>query len=346
MNSYYQNLYNKKFSHIYIEESLLNHPKTNEIIAKFPDARIIHINHYKDVFCRSRQNFYMQKQSPKLILANNRNNLIYEGAPVCQNFGNQHFYYTSCAMNCLYDCEYCYLQGMYPSANIVLFINIEDVFAQVEELLMKHPVYLCISYDTDLLALEGILGYVRRWIEFAQLHPDLTIEIRTKSANFAAIKDLTPSKNVVLAWTLSPNEVVSNYEHKTPSLNTRLKSILEAIGCGYLVRLCFDPLIYVQNFEEVYDNFIKTVFTTIPCEQLYDVSVGVFRVSVDYLKRMRKQRPHSAVIQYPYEQTAGVSHYGHEQSNRMISYLCDLLAQYIPKDKIFCWRDEEEGSLK
>ena len=344
MNSYDQNLYNRTFSHIYVEEGLHSHPKVKEITSKFPNAQIISISHYKDVFCRSKQSFYKQKQSPKLILAHNRNNLIYEGAPVCQSFGNEHFYYTSCVMNCLYDCEYCYLQGMYSSANLVLFLNLEDIFAQVEELLKQHPVYLCISYDTDLLALEGIIGYVRKWIDFTKSHPNLTIEVRTKSANFTAIQDISPSDNIILAWTLSPDEIITRYEHSTPSLSARMNSILEAMKCGYRVRLCFDPLIYVPNFELIYDAFIKKVFTTIPYEQLHDVSVGVFRVSVDYLKRMRKQRPLSAVIQYPYEQTSGVSHYGHERSNRMISYLCGLIRNYVPEDRIFCWKDEG-GSL-
>ena len=47
---------------------------------------------------------------------------------------------------------------MYPSGNLVIFINIEDIFAELETLLAKHPVYLCVSYDTDLLALENIAG--------------------------------------------------------------------------------------------------------------------------------------------------------------------------------------------
>lgn len=345
MNSYNPNLFNKTFSHIYIEDSLRNHPKVIDIISKFPNSQTIMISHYKDVFCRSKQNFYMQKQTPKLILANNRNNLIYEGAPVCQNFGHDYFYYTSCVMNCLYDCEYCYLQGMYSSANIVLFLNIEDTFDQIIELLQKHPVYLCISYDTDLLALEGILGYVRKWMDFTKSHPNLTIEIRTKSSNFGAIKDIGPTNNVILAWTLSPNEIVDNYEHNTPSLDARLKSVLEAMECGYPVRLCFDPLIYVQGFEEVYNTFIQHVFSTIPYEELYDVSVGVFRVSTDYLKRMRKQRPHSSVIQFPYEHTSGISHYGHERSEYMISYVSNLIQNYIPKDHIFCWSDNKGGSI-
>lgn len=80
----------------------------------------------------------------------------------------EHFYYTSCMMNCVFDCEYCYLKGMYPSGNVVLFVNLDDIFDEVYKLLQKHPVYLCVSYDTDLLAVENIFGYTKRWVDFAE----------------------------------------------------------------------------------------------------------------------------------------------------------------------------------
>ena len=95
------------FSHIYLEEALRGTPEAERIMAHFPDAGVITIGHYKDVFCRSRQDFYRQKEKPALILARKKGELIYEGARVCQSFGNEHFYYTSCIMNCLYNCEYC-----------------------------------------------------------------------------------------------------------------------------------------------------------------------------------------------------------------------------------------------
>ena len=93
---------------------------------------------------------------------------LYKGPDICENFGNRHFYYASTILNCIYDCHYCYLQGMYQSANIVIFVNIEDFFEAVDrELSFLGSMYLCTSYDTDLLALEGILPYSRKWIEFA-----------------------------------------------------------------------------------------------------------------------------------------------------------------------------------
>ena len=83
------------FSHIYVEKSVRNHARTQNILDKFPSAQIIEIGHYKDVFCRSRQNIRLQHCAQKLILAARQGTLLYEGAPVCQRFGNEHFYYVS-----------------------------------------------------------------------------------------------------------------------------------------------------------------------------------------------------------------------------------------------------------
>ncbi|MGN0144481.1 MAG: SPL family radical SAM protein [Clostridium sp.] len=335
MKNLNKNLFNNYFSHIYIETEALNHPNTKRILSQLNKSEIIEINHYKDVFSRSHQNFYMQKQSPSLILAYKKNNLIYNGARFCDDFGNDHFYYTSSIMNCIYNCEYCYLQGMYSSANIVIFVNIEDIFNEVSALLKKHPVYLCISYDTDLLAFENILGYASKWIKFAASNPDLKIELRTKSANFNLIKDIPHSQNVILAWTLSPEKIIHEHENKTPFLYERLKSIKQAIDYGWNVRLCFDPILYSSDWKENYKELIHTVFSSIPYNKILDISIGVFRVSSEYLKKMRKQRFDSIILNYPFSLENKSYSYEKNLSEEMISYVQTLISRYIPKDKIY-----------
>ncbi|WP_072723126.1 SPL family radical SAM protein [Tepidibacter thalassicus] len=330
-----KNLFNPYFSHIYIEKNALNHPNTSKILNHFSKIEIIEINHYKDVFSRSHQNFSLQKQSPKLILAIKNDNLIYKGASVCEDFGNNYFYYTSTIMNCIYDCEYCYLQGMYTSANIVIFVNIEDIFSEVERLLKKHPIYLCISYDTDILAFENIIGYGNKWINFAKKHNDLNVELRTKSANFNSIKNVEPIENIILAWTLSPNEIIKKYEKRTPSLQDRLLAINEAIDKGWKVRLCFDPMLYVKEWKKYYKNLIEATFLNLPREKIHDISIGVFRVSKDYLKKMRKQRFDSVILNYPFETVDGICSYDYKLSENMIKYVYQLIKKYVPEEKIY-----------
>lgn len=234
MKSLDENYYNPFFFHIYVEEEIAEHPRVKQILARFMKAEIVYIRHYKDVFCRRRQDYEEQHHAQNLILAKKTGSLIYQGAPVCQNFGNTYFYYTSCMMNCIYDCEYCYLKGMYPSANIVIFVNIEDIFEELHRMLSEHPVYLCVSYDTDLLAFETMTGYVREWEHFVlgenkrSTYP-LKIEIRTKSANVKLFDNLIPDKNIIYAFTLSPQQITKQYEHNTPSLLQRVRCVADAV---------------------------------------------------------------------------------------------------------------------
>lgn len=332
-------LYQPFFATVYAEKEAWNDTWQKKL-ATAP----IFIDHYKDVFNRSHQDFASQKKAPALILAQKTGTLIYKGAPVCQSFGNEHFYYTSCMMNCIYHCDYCYLQGMYPSGHVVVFVNLEDYFSELEALLKEHPVYLCVSYDTDLLALEQTFSFVSRWLSFAAKHPDLTLEIRTKSGNpgiFQALADLFTGKEhqkeqIIFAWTVSPEPLCRITEHGAASLQLRLTALQAAKQAGFSVRLCFDPMLFHDHWKEHYSTLVDHVFSILSPDSLYDVSIGVFRISTDYIKNMRKKRPDSALVQYPYITENGVSHYG-TLSEEMVHYLQNKLLFYLPAEKIFVW---------
>ena len=110
---------------IYLEDGAENYPKTKDILSRFPKAHVIPCKHYKEVFNPSGQSFRLQKKKPALILARQTGKLVH---PIPQSYGvgGTHNYYFSHLLNCLYDCRYCFLQGMYPSAHYVLFVNFEN----------------------------------------------------------------------------------------------------------------------------------------------------------------------------------------------------------------------------
>lgn len=339
MKNLKEGYFNPVFSHIYVEKTVWDHPRTQKILEKFPSAAVIAVDHYKDVFCRSRQSHMLQHRSQNLILAAKCGTLLYKGAPVCQSFGNSYFYYTSCVMNCIFDCEYCYLKGMYPSANIVVFVNLEDIFEEAEQRLKCHPLYLCVSYDTDLLALEQITGYVREWCAFTEKHENLKIEIRTKCAKKHFVPYIRKVPGVIFAFTLSPQAVIEAYEHYTPALKERLSCAAEMIMSGYPVRLCFDPMVYLPDWRRHYTELLEQAHDMIDFGKIVDVSIGTFRVSQDYLKKMRKQEPDSAVVWFPFQKENGFYHYPDELMEQMEHFLAEKLEEWIPKEKIFRWRE-------
>lgn len=333
--------------HIYVEKDLLSHPLTMQILTKLPHTCVIPVTHYKDVFNRRHQDLHAQETAPAFILAANRGALFYPGAPVCQSFGETHFIYTSCIMNCIYDCDYCYLQGMYPGGNIVVFVNLEDYFTALEALLKKHPVYLCCSYDSDLTALNGLFPHAEEFCRYAATHPALRLELRTKSAALPFIKKLPAANNIIMAFTLSPQEIIDRYEHYTPSLQARLAAAKAAAAKGFSLRLCIDPILDIPMAETFYTVLIEQTFSVLTAEEISDISLGVFRLSKDYLKQLKKAKPACAVSHYPYEQTDGVCHYQTARCDALIRTVRSALQRHgISDEKIFIWTPDESGKEK
>lgn len=324
-----------RFSHIYIEEKAMDHPVAIETIKRLKKAVVVKISHYKDVFCRPQQDFQLQKRTQKLILAVKDSNFLYKGPDICQNFGNSNFYYTSFLLNCIYNCDYCYLQGMYPSANIVAFVNIEDFFSAAEEKAAERGLFLAVSYDTDLLAFEGVIPYSSMWAEFAAGHPQIKIEIRTKSANCMAVSNINPVENVTLAWTLSPQSVIDKYEPLTPSLDLRIKAVNKALARGWNVRLCFDPVILVNNWKEIYINFIDHVFSSVAPEKISDIGIGAFRMPSDYFKRIKKSRFDCDLVHYPFERRDNITRYPEDIENQLLNLVYNSISGYVDKLKIY-----------
>ena len=63
-----------------------------------------------------------------------------------------------------------------------MFLNLEDYFSDCRKWIAeKGSLYLCISYDTDLLAMEGVYPYVEEFARFLNQENALRIEVRTKA---------------------------------------------------------------------------------------------------------------------------------------------------------------------
>ncbi len=322
------------FSHIYVERQAKDYPLTGKILERFADKTVVYIDHYKDIFNRHGQDFLVQKNYPALILSINNSTRIYPGARTCQAFGHEHFYYTSQIKNCIYDCEYCYLQGMYPSGNINIFVNTEDYFNDIRELLKKHPVSLSISYDTDMTALNGITGLIEEWYELAKEEPELTIEIRTKCGATNIFNKLAPIPNLVFAFTLSPSYIADKYEHNASDYESRKKALYKCLESGFTTRLSLDPVLPIADFENIYTEMVDDLFSNPSTSLLKDISIGSFRISKDYIKTMQDVRINH-ITTYPYSINDGICGFDKDTAEHITKIMKDSILKYVSEDKLF-----------
>jgi len=277
----------------YIEKNIFDTNITQYIIGKF-NPKIIKINHYKDIFNRSHQNFNLQKSRNVLILASKKEKFLYKGSAFCNSRGYNEFYYSTQILGCVYNCEYCYLAGMYSSGYPVIFVNEDDFINSAENL---KNAYIALSYETDLLAFEGIYPFHAKWIDLARKRKDLFIESRTKSANTDRLPD-NPPQNFLLGFSLSPEEV-TKFEKKAPGLEKRINALKKALKKGYNVEIAIDPVIKTDNYKKVYKNFIHRLKSEIDLKKI-NVEIGTFRMNSSFLKKIRKTHL-SEVAWYPYE---------------------------------------------
>ena len=160
--------------------------------------------------------------------------------------------------------------------------------------------FLSISYDSDLLAFEHITSFVKLWVEFANTNKNLSLEIRTKSSNFKHIQNIY-NENTILSFTLSPDTIIKTFEHKTASLEKRIKSINQALELKWKVSLVFDPILDVQNAKEIYEEFLIRIKNEIPLKNIRSIIIGTFRLNSAFLKNIQKSKLKSSLLYYPYQ---------------------------------------------
>lgn len=331
-----QNYTSETFSHIYIEKEALNYSLTNEITSKLNKSKIVYIDNYNEIFSRKNQNPFLQKLSLSLILAVNKGDFIYKGSPLCHDFEQQNFYYTNFIVNCLFDCDYCYLKGMNFSSHILFFVNLSDYFHELSRLLSEEgKLYLSISYDSDILLFEGIYPFLKEWIEFAKANPLITIEIRTKTTNYKKFLNYSPLENLIITWSISPQEVIAKYEKNTPSLERRLIAISKLLQKGWKINLALDPILYIgENWRDTYKEFLNLLSVNINLKKINAITLGVFRMPSDYLKRFKKFFK-SPISFFPYDTVNGVSSYPEELKSKMIEFVSSELEKIYDKRNIY-----------
>ncbi len=334
------------FSAIYVESELRDHPRVKAICDKFGKGSaaipIIECERYTELFNRKAQNFRLQKQSPALILARKHANYVLP-APSAYNIGGKYNYYFSHMLNCLYDCRYCFLQGMFQSANYVLFINYEDFAAALQIKFVEHQLedsYYFSGYDCDSLAFEPVSQFVTSILKIFKGQAKAILELRTKSTQIRSLLDIEPMDNVIVAFSFTPDEIASRWEDKAPSVAKRIAAITKLAKLGWKIGLRFDPLIYHPDFQQQYENLFKTVFSNLSEKSIHSVSLGLFRLPEKFHKKMTKLFPDEALF------VAGLSKRSSELNANMISYKesieanlfngCEkILLDYIPASKFF-----------
>jgi len=322
---------------IYIEEDVVDHPRAKAILSRFKKAEVIVCHHYGELFNRKAQNFRVQKQNAALILANKKKQFVLP-SPDEYGIGGDKNYYFSHMLNCIYDCRYCFLQGMYRSAHYVLFVNYESFAEDIIKTTHEHPdksSFFYSGYDCDSLALEPVSHFVDFILPVFETLPEATLELRTKSTQIRGLLQRPAIDNCVVAFSLSPDNIVAHLEEKTPPLKRRIEAMKKLQAKGWSIGLRFDPLIYHSAYQENYAGLFKAVARSLDNSLVHSVSLGTFRMPEVFFRNMIKLYPKERLFAGSLAENDDMVSYEKQKAREMTQYCYDLLLQYWTDEQIF-----------
>ena len=217
-----------------------------------------------------------------------------------------------------------FYKGLYLSANFVFFVNFEDFQKEIKQEISSHPqdsFTFFSGYDADSLAMDYLSDFTKEFIPFFKQFPNAELEIRTKSLNVQSLLNEEGSKNIVVAYTLSPSTIIKHFEPKTPTLGKRLDRLKKLQNMGYSVGLRFDPIIYHSDFKENYLDLFTRAFHSLDVSMIHSVTLGTFRLPRGVFKQMKKNAPKDKLLATCTDSGNSMLSYSEETQKNLLSFL-------------------------
>jgi spore photoproduct lyase len=199
---------------------------------------------------------------------------------------------------CSMDCSYCILQSYFHPPLLQLFVNTEDMAAELEGLFEEYRVSRVGTGEfTDSLI----------WNQWSELCPELVtcfgrqrravLELKTKTTLIEGLEHLAHHGKTVMAWSVNTDKIVAEEERGTASLDARLRAARSCAEQGYPLAFHFDPIIIYEGCRSDYRRVVDRIAAAVPAERIAWISLGSLRF-MPALKAIIQQRFANSRIVY------------------------------------------------
>jgi len=268
-------------------------------------------------------------------------NTFVHRCPATTNYRCCNYYVVDLVEGCPFDCTYCILQE-YLNHNLVkVHSDLDRVKEEIISLSKKGVFRLGTGELSDSLAYDHILKLSDFFIPVISDLENIQFEFKTKSANVGRLLNHN-SENILVSWSLNPQEIVTAEEHYTAGLDERIEAAAKCAEYGYKVGFHFDPLIYYNDFEKGYSDVIKKLFEKIPEQSVEYISISTFRFIPGLLDTVREKFEGSQLLKSDYVRTLdGKMRYFKSLRQYMLRYVVKRIREYWPQVFLyFCMEHE------
>jgi spore photoproduct lyase len=196
---------------------------------------------------------------------------------------------------CPFGCSYCTIQTFYgESAELE-----SDLIGKLAELELdpERSYHIGTGQSSDSLVWGNRGGLLDALLSFADRHPNVLLELKTKSDNVRDLCSRDLPINVICSWSLNPETVIDNEEHGTASLERRLRAARTVADHGRRVAFHFHPMIFYQNWRRDYGDIAERLLTRFEPHEVGFVSLGSVTLIRPVVQEIRRRGGETKILQ-------------------------------------------------
>ncbi len=242
---------------------------------------------------------------------------------------------------CAFACAYCSIQSFYSSNEIRV---LSDLRQHLENMVLEDGTWhIGTGQSSDSLLLGDDYGTLTALASFARLHPDVVIELKTKSARTDWLA-LDLPRNIVSTWSLNAETPALKEEHLAASPRSRIEAAAKCAQKGHLVGFHIHPMFLFKGWEKEYSDLVRLLADSIDPDNAVMVGIGTLTFTKQNLRTLRESGRPTRVTQMPLSPIAGKFSYDLETKRRMFSHVYSSFPQDW-RDKVFFYLCMEDPSL-
>ena len=322
---------------IYYEENVLNYELGRELLEKYTNVpKFVIDNHNNIEKMRKKENKEFPKMKRNLIIGIRKTHRFVPNNKI----SNYLVPYTS--SGCTAMCLYCYLVCNYNKcAYLRLFVNREEMLEKIIKTANESEKELVfeIGSNSDLILENSITGNLKWTIENLKKAKKGYITFPTKFDMVDDILDIEGKEKVIIRMSVNPKEIIQKVEMGTSNLENRVKAINKLKKAGYKVGILIAPVIFVENWQELYKELVIYLKENLSDEVKEDMFFEVIFMTYSYIHRKINEEAFPNAINLYNEKLMtgrgkGKYTYKQEERKKGEEYIGRLLSKYFPKNHI------------
>jgi spore photoproduct lyase len=272
-----------------LEEGLKDYKITHNVLKALPDL-------YPE-YMGPEEIKLLEADCRTLLLTRNKGKFL-KPCPGTKEYLCCQYRFLNVGLNCPIECTYCILQVYLNTSALVIFVNHEDMFTELESEIREDPSLIRIGTGelTDSLALDPLTGLNPLLIDFFSHQKQSFLELKTKSDHIEHLLDLNHQGQTIISWSLNPQLIIDAEEGLAAPLQTRIMAAKKCQERGYKIGFHFDPIILYKGWEREYELVIDILFSKISPKSIAWISLGCFRFIPPLKKIIQNKYPKSHII--------------------------------------------------